>query len=108
MEKKKLKKLQINKMSGFPIISEQEQMMMKGGYTFDEMEQMINNGTWEGGQVDGLGYVSAAIEVSASYLDGVRDYIYYNYDGGVRADSWKDGSNAAKIGWFLGRWVSGA
>lgn len=31
MEKKKLKKLQINKMSGFLVISEQEQMMMKGG-----------------------------------------------------------------------------
>ena len=31
MEKKKLKKLSINKMHEFPVVSEQEQMAMKGG-----------------------------------------------------------------------------
>ena len=31
MEKKKLKKLKINKMQGFPVIGEQEQMALKGG-----------------------------------------------------------------------------
>lgn len=50
-------------MSGFPVISEQEQMMMKGGYTIAEMEEMMNHGTWTGGQVDGVGYVSAEITV---------------------------------------------
>jgi hypothetical protein len=45
MEKKKLKKLSINKMDGFPVIGEQEQMVMKGGdSTFAEMEAMINSG----------------------------------------------------------------
>ena len=44
-------------MNEFPVIGEQEQMIMKGGYTFSEMEQMIDAGTWTGGQVDGIGYV---------------------------------------------------
>ena len=32
METKKLKKLRINKMQGFPVIGDQEQMALKGGY----------------------------------------------------------------------------
>ncbi len=63
MEKKKLKKLKINKMSEFPVIGDQEQMMMKGGYTITEAEQMMNNGTWTGGYVDGLGYVGTEVTV---------------------------------------------
>ncbi len=67
MEKKKLKKLKINKMSEFPVIGDQEQMMMKGGYTIAEAEQMMNNGTWSGGYVDGLGYVGTEVTVYGTY-----------------------------------------
>ncbi len=35
MEKKKLKKLKINKMSEFPVISEKEQTQLKGGGYWD-------------------------------------------------------------------------
>ncbi len=63
MEKKKLKKLKINKMSEFPVIGDQEQMMMKGGYTIAEAEQMMDSGNWSGGHVDGLGYVGPMVTI---------------------------------------------
>ncbi len=78
MEKKKLKKLKINKMSEFPVIGDQEQMMMKGGYTFAQMEQMIDAGTWSGGQVDGIGYVGGVANV---YGGNILPYANLQFSG---------------------------
>jgi len=68
METKKLKKLSINKMHEFPVVSEQEQMALKGGdYTWGQMEQMMEIGDWTGGYVEGIGYVSGEVNVQGGY-----------------------------------------
>ena len=41
METKKLKKLSINKMQGFPVIEEQEQMALKGGGPFEDIFKWV-------------------------------------------------------------------
>src|SRR5690554_4984922 len=78
MEKKKLKKLTINKMSGFSAISEQEQMEMKDGetwYSIEQVNQLIDNGTWQGGYVSGMGYVGLSSTVyGLDYEEHVYGY----------------------------------
>ena len=81
------KKLNINKLSDFPVISEQEQMAMKGGWTLEAASAMIDNGTWQGGYVDGLGYVSAATNV---YGGNILPYANY---------SWTDSDNETYKTW---------
>jgi len=78
MEKKKLKKLSINKMVDFPVIEEQEQMAMKGGdgYTLDDVSGMIGAGTWGGGYVEGVGYVAGA---STVYGGNILEYANLQY-----------------------------
>ena len=68
MEKKKLKKLRINKMQDFPVINEREQLALKGGdYTLGQMEQMMEIGDWTGGFVEGVGYVSGVMDSNGGY-----------------------------------------
>lgn len=63
-----------------PAISEKEQLEYIGGaalgtaenpYMRIQFDLMINNGTWEGGFVSGLGYVAAGISVCPS-INGTR------------------------------------
>ncbi len=54
-------------------ICEHEQMMLKGGYTVSEAEDMMNNGRWTGGQVDGLGYVGSGVTVYGCY--NINDHL---------------------------------
>ena len=79
------KRLNINKLSDFPVISEQEQMEMKGGTTQAELDAMISNGTWQGGYVDGLGYVSKAVVVEGFDLQKWSQFFYQSqpYNGSI-------------------------
>ncbi len=72
---KKLERLKIYQLQEFTRIGEHEQMAMKGGYTPGEMEEMMNEGTWEGGVVDGMGYVGSGVTV---YGDGTS---YWKSEG---------------------------
>ena len=94
MEKKKLS---INKLSSFPVLSEQEQIEMKGGYTEEQMISMVNNGTWSGGYVDGWGYVSSVATVT-----GVS-----GSPGQITNDEWALILTAATSGGQVGATVAG-
>ena len=91
-------------MHEFPVVSEQEQMALKGGYTFDEMETMIDNGTWEGGEVDGLGYVA---EVTNVYGGNILPYANLQYSGTDNELSYAVETlvNAGEIVYNAGVWV---
>jgi hypothetical protein len=41
-------------------------------------------------------------EVSGFNFSEEWEYVFYNY-GGIRANGWTDGSNAAQLGWLFGR-----
>jgi len=59
---KKLKKLSLKQMEGeMAMIGSDEQRFFVGGsgvvYSFSDYEQMVANGTWTGGEVEGMGYI---------------------------------------------------
>ena len=59
---KKLQKLSLTSNENeFKIIGAREADSLRGGYTQAQMDSMMANGTWTGGQVDGMGYVAAPI-----------------------------------------------
>ncbi|GET29934.1 hypothetical protein [Prolixibacter sp. SD074] len=66
MKNNRLEKLRINKTIDFTIIGEAEQKSIKGGYTVAQLEQMLYDGTWEGGYVDGMGYVFGTVTITAT------------------------------------------
>jgi len=67
-----------------------------------EMNHVKGGGYWD----PEMGWVLDTVTVYASYMEGVTMYLRNNY-GGVRADGWKDGSNSAQIGYWLGQLLFG-
>lgn len=56
---KKLKKIDLNAMaSSFSVLSDGDKRKVVGGYTEDEAFAMMDAGTWNGGYVDGYGYMA--------------------------------------------------
>ena len=53
-----MKKLNINKLSEYPVVNIEEQTSLKGGVSQDEFFRMLENNTWQGGYVDGYGYAA--------------------------------------------------
>lgn len=62
---RKLKKLNLEELKKtMPVIGEIDQRKYIGGtdpiYTMDQVDAMIDNGTWQGGEVEGWGYMGPA------------------------------------------------
>lgn len=58
-----MKKLNINKLSEYPVVNIEEQTSLKGGVSQDEFFRMLENNTWQGGYVDGYGYAAPAVTI---------------------------------------------
>jgi len=63
---KKLEKLTLKELSSeFNLIGRVEAQRLNGGYSWEEYEQLERNGEWDGGQVDGYGYISQSMYANA-------------------------------------------
>jgi hypothetical protein len=72
-----------------------------------EMNQIKGGGGWVYFPGVGYTYLLDDVYVYASRMDGVIMYIAHNYDGLLKSNGWQDGSNAAKLGWWLGQLLFG-
>ncbi len=75
-----MKKLEISEMSDFFVIEYEDQILVKGGYTWEQMEQMLDEGTWQGGQVDGIGYVASAVTIVGPNILQYQNYLWSGTD----------------------------
>lgn len=68
---RKLEKLTLEGLKNeTPTIGNVEVISLKGGYSINQMEGMMGSGTWYGGFVDGIGYVSGTVDVYAYDVQG--------------------------------------
>lgn len=109
MKTNKVEKFNINNLSGFSVISEQEQIEMKGGWTLSQAETMMDQHSWNGGMIDGIGYVGACTNI---YGSAPIPYLKLNYDHAI-GQTYYDGEsydvddlmNAGKVVYNAGVWV---
>ncbi len=72
----KLRRLKLDDVrANYKPLSKKQQAEIVGGFTQSEFLYMKNNGAWQGGEVDGMGYVTREGNVS---LDGIIVYGYPN------------------------------
>ncbi|WP_423127967.1 hypothetical protein [Gaoshiqia sp. Z1-71] len=79
---KKLEKLTLKELCDSTLLlNPDEANATKGGYTFEQYESMLANGTWTEGYVDGMGYI------------GYTSPDMFGYGGSATATSFSDWSS---------------
>lgn len=73
-------------------------------YTYQEFEAMADNGTWEGGYVEGYGYVDKGVTISGSSEDSEDSYSWEDTWSSLPSDpfydfgSWSDTASGSNNG----------
>lgn len=62
-------------------------------YTYQEFDSMMNNGTWEGGYVEGYGYMDKGVTITGSSEDSDDSYSWEDPWSSLPSDPWASGSD---------------
>ena len=85
MKKRTLRKSNLDELAQvMPVLNEKVQQKFVGGgdgsancpYTVYEYDWMSGSGSWNGGYVEGMGYVLAEVTVTGSYSAGCQETTY--------------------------------
>lgn len=60
-------------------------------YTYQEFDSMMNNGTWEGGYVEGYGYMDKGVTITGSSEDSDDSYSWEYPWSSLPSDPWNLG-----------------
>jgi len=64
-------------------------------YTYKEFDSMMNNGTWEGGYVEGYGYMDKGVTITGTSEDSEDSYSWEDPWSSLPSDPWESGSEDA-------------